>query len=66
MKNSTQHKRAWRSTAILTVITATLLFTTAAFAQMPKSPWKTAAPFPEPGEEYVGLSHNSNAKQGTN
>ena len=51
-------KRASRGRAILTVITASLLFTTAAFAQMPTSPWKKAAPFPEPDEELYGVACN--------
>jgi N-acetylneuraminic acid mutarotase len=62
MKNSAlenqMNKCAWRSRAILSVITASLLFATTAFAQMPKSPWKTAAPFPEPDEEYYGVACN--------
>jgi N-acetylneuraminic acid mutarotase len=52
------NKRASRSRAILTVIAASLLFTTAALAQMPKSPWKKAAPFPEPDEELYGVACN--------
>ena len=51
-------KRASRKRAILTVITASLLFTTAALAQMPTSPWKKAAPFPEPDEELYGVACN--------
>jgi N-acetylneuraminic acid mutarotase len=51
-------KSASRGRAILTVITASLLFTTAALAQMPKSPWKKAAPFPEPDEELYGVACN--------
>jgi N-acetylneuraminic acid mutarotase len=51
-------KRASRGRAILTVITASLLFTTAALAQMPTSPWKKAAPFPEPDEELYGVACN--------
>src|SRR5205809_2295378 len=50
--------RAPRSRAILTVITASLLFTTTALAQMPTSPWKKAAPFPEPDEELYGVACN--------
>ena len=49
-------KPALRSMAVVAVITATLLFTTAALAQMPKSPWKKAAPFPEPDEELYGVA----------
>jgi peroxiredoxin/N-acetylneuraminic acid mutarotase len=52
------NKRASRSRATLTVIAAGLLFTTAAFAQMPTSPWKKAAPFPEPDEELYGVACN--------
>ena len=42
-------------TAILAVI-ASLVFATAAQAQMPTSPWKKAAPFPEPDEELYGVA----------
>jgi N-acetylneuraminic acid mutarotase len=52
------NKRASRSWAILAVATGTLLFTIAALAQMPKSPWKKAAPFPEPDEELYGVACN--------
>src|SRR4029434_2179198 len=52
------NKRASRIRATLTVITAGLLFTTAALAQMPTSPWKKAAPFPEPDEELYGVACN--------
>ena len=44
--------------AILTAITAGLLLVTAALAQMPTSPWKKAAPFPEPDEELYGVACN--------
>ena len=50
------NKHVPRSTAILTLITASLLFTTAALAQMPTSPWKKGAPFPEPDEELYGVA----------
>ena len=46
-----------RGTAILAVI-AGLVFATAALAQMPTSPWKKAAPFPEPDEELYGAAVN--------
>jgi N-acetylneuraminic acid mutarotase len=46
-----------RGTAILAVI-ASLVFATAALAQMPTSPWKKAAPFPEPDEELYGVALN--------
>src|SRR6266511_4425865 len=44
-------------TVILAVI-ASLVFATAAQAQMPQSPWKKAAPFPEPDEELYGVAVN--------
>ena len=46
-----------RRTAILAVITS-LFLATAAQAQMPTSPWKKAAPFPEPDEELYGVAVN--------
>jgi N-acetylneuraminic acid mutarotase len=46
-----------RRTAIFAVI-ASLGFATAALAQMPTSPWKKAAPFPEPDEELYGVTDN--------
>jgi N-acetylneuraminic acid mutarotase len=44
-----------RRTAILAVI-ASLGFATAGLGQMPTSPWKKAAPFPKPDEEYYGVA----------
>jgi N-acetylneuraminic acid mutarotase len=48
---------AWglRGTWIFALI-AGLVFATAALAQMPQSPWKKAAPFPEPDEELYGVT----------
>jgi N-acetylneuraminic acid mutarotase len=46
----------WR-TAIVAVI-ATLMVATSALAQMPTSPWKKAAPFPEADEELYGVTVN--------
>jgi N-acetylneuraminic acid mutarotase len=46
-----------RGTAILAVI-ASLVLATAALAQMPTSPWKKAAPFPEADEELYGVAVN--------
>ena len=43
--------------AIIAVI-ASLVFATAALAQMPHNPWKKAAPFPEPDEELYGVAVN--------
>ena len=42
--------------AILAMIAVNLIFATAALAQMPPSPWKKAAPFPEPDEELYGVA----------
>ena len=50
--------RTSRGKAILTLITASLLLAAAVLAQMPTSPWKKAAPFPEPDEELYGVSCN--------
>jgi peroxiredoxin/N-acetylneuraminic acid mutarotase len=44
--------------AILAVIAATSVFATAGLAQMPPSPWKKGAPFPEPDEEFYGVALN--------
>src|ERR1700730_7518315 len=46
-----------RRTAIASVM-ASLVFATAALAQMPTSPWKKGAPFPEPDEELYGVALN--------
>jgi peroxiredoxin/N-acetylneuraminic acid mutarotase len=40
------------------MLTASLLFTIAAMAQLPTSPWKKGAPFPEPDEELYGVACN--------
>jgi len=45
-----------RRNAILALIATNLIFATAALAQMPGSPWKKAAPFPEPDEELYGVA----------
>ena len=47
-----------RRSAILAVIATNLVFATAGLAQMPSSPWKKAAPFPEPDEELYGVPVN--------
>src|ERR1700756_2867390 len=44
-------------TAMLALL-ASLVLATAALAQMPTSPWKKAAPFPEPDEELYGAAVN--------
>jgi hypothetical protein len=46
-----------RLTAMLALI-ASLVFCTAALAQMPINPWKKAAPFPMPDEELYGTAVN--------
>jgi N-acetylneuraminic acid mutarotase len=47
-----------RATAAAGAIIASLLFVTTALAQMPTSPWKKGAPFPEPDEELYGVAVN--------
>ena len=47
-----------RVTAALAVMIASLAFATSALAQMPTSPWKKGAPFPEPDEELYGVTVN--------
>ena len=47
-----------RATAMVAVMMASLVIVTTALAQMPTSPWKKGAPFPEPDEELYGVSAN--------
>src|SRR4026207_179706 len=47
-----------RAAATVGAIMASLLFVTTALAQMPTSPWKKGAPFPEPDEELYGVAVN--------
>ena len=47
-----------RGTAMLAVMMACLAFVTTALAQMPTSPWKKGAPFPEADEELYGVTTN--------
>jgi N-acetylneuraminic acid mutarotase len=47
-----------RGTAMLAVLMASVVFVTTALAQMPTSPWKKGAPFPEPDEELYGVTVN--------
>jgi len=47
-----------RATALLAVLIASLVLATTALAQMPTSPWKKGAPFPEPDEELYGVAAN--------
>jgi N-acetylneuraminic acid mutarotase len=39
-------------------VLTSLVFATTALAQMPTSPWKKGAPFPEPDEELYGVTAN--------
>ena len=47
-----------RGTAVLALLIASVAFITTAHAQMPTSPWKKGAPFPEPDEELYGVAAN--------
>jgi N-acetylneuraminic acid mutarotase len=47
-----------RATALVAGTIASLVFVTSALAQMPASPWKKGAPFPEPDEELYGVAAN--------
>ena len=47
-----------RGTAVLALMIASVAFITTAHAQMPTSPWKKGAPFPEPDEELYGVTAN--------
>ena len=48
--------RLLERSAIVAVIAANLMLTTAVFAQLPTSPWKKGAPFPEPDEELYSVA----------
>jgi N-acetylneuraminic acid mutarotase len=47
-----------RATAAVAATIASLMFVTTALAQMPTSPWKKGAPFPEADEELYGVAAN--------
>ncbi len=47
-----------RGTAMLALMIASVAFVTTAHAQMPTSPYKKGAPFPEPDEELYGVAVN--------
>jgi len=49
-------KMLLRRTAVLALMIASVAFITTAHAQMPTSPWKKGAPFPEPDEELYGVA----------
>jgi N-acetylneuraminic acid mutarotase len=46
------------ATAMLAVMVASLAFVPSALAQMPTSPWKKGAPFPQPDEELYAVAAN--------
>ena len=50
--------RVLRRTTAMVALMASLVFATTALAQMPTSPWKKGAPFPEPDEELYGVAVN--------
>ena len=43
-------------------VMASLVFAAGALAQMPTSPWKKGAPFPQPDEELYGVAANGKLK----
>jgi N-acetylneuraminic acid mutarotase len=47
-----------RGTAMVALMIASVAFITTAHAQMPTSPYKKGAPFPEPDEELYGVATN--------
>src|SRR5215469_7925773 len=47
-----------RTTSTMLAVIVSLCFATVALAQMPTSPWKKGAPFPEPDEELYGVALN--------
>src|SRR4026209_2292950 len=47
-----------RATTMLAVMMASLVVVATALAQMPTSPWKKGAPFPEPDEELYGVARS--------
>jgi N-acetylneuraminic acid mutarotase len=51
-------KVSQRGIALLAVVMASVVFATTLLAQMPTSPWKKGAPFPEPDEELYGVPAN--------
>jgi N-acetylneuraminic acid mutarotase len=58
LKESFMSKVLQRATAMLAVMMASLVVVATASAQMPTSPWKKGAPFPEPDEELYGVAAN--------
>jgi N-acetylneuraminic acid mutarotase len=47
-----------RAAAAVGAVVVSLVFVSTALAQMPTSPWKKGAPFPEPDEELYGVAVN--------
>jgi peroxiredoxin/N-acetylneuraminic acid mutarotase len=52
------NRLASRSRAILALLIASVICTAAGLGQMPPSPWKKGAPFPEADEELYGVAVN--------
>src|SRR4029450_8955273 len=57
-KETCMSKMFRRGTVMLAAMVASLALVTTALAQMPTSPWKKGAPFPEPDEELYGVTAN--------
>jgi N-acetylneuraminic acid mutarotase len=58
LKETFMSRLLQRATALVAGTIASLVFVTTALAQMPASPWKKGAPFPEPDEELYGVAVN--------
>src|SRR5678815_3752298 len=50
--------RVLQRAAAMVAVMASVVFATTLLAQMPTSPWKKGAPFPEPDEELYGVPAN--------
>jgi N-acetylneuraminic acid mutarotase len=50
--------RVLRRATAMVALMASVVFATTLLAQMPTSPWKKGAPFPEPDEELYGVAVN--------
>src|SRR6476620_10334183 len=50
--------RVLQRTTAMVALMAGVVFATTLLAQMPTSPWKKGAPFPEPDEELYGVAVN--------
>jgi hypothetical protein len=58
LKETFMSKVFQRTTAMLAILMASVMVVANASAQMPASPWKKGAPFPEPDEELYGVASN--------